>query len=342
LADQKGVMKKIGKFDVILFAAVLIGAFFVVGLLGWVRGHDQENPQELGVTFSIVFAEELGLDWQETFVALLDEVGVRKFRIPVYWDRLERQQGSYDWWELDRILYEASQREGVEITLAVGRKVPRWPECFIPDWVADLSGSDQEQAVLDEIWQIVSHVGNHPSVVRWQVENEPFLAFGEGCPAHTQDLLQREIDLVRSLDDRPIQLTVSGEQEPWLDAAARADVLGVSMYRLVWSDLIGFSLYPLGPEYYRVKAEAAKLLSDQVIVSELQAEPWFFKPIEDFSIEQQYQAFNVEALQNNVDFSAQTGLSESYLWGAEWWYYMKANGDGRHWEAIIQLFADRL
>ncbi len=333
-------MRKFGKFDAKLFAAVIIGALFVVGVIGWLRWNDP--PQELGVTFSVVFAEELGLDWQETFVALLDDVGVRKFRIPVYWDRLEPLQGQFEWTELDWILEQAAAREGVELTLAIGRKVPRWPECFVPDWVDGQSEESQEQAVLNEIQAIVEYVGDNPVITRWQVENEPFLAFGEGCPEHSLELLLAEIDLVRSLDDRPIQLTASGEQEPWLDAAARGDILGVSMYRLVWSDITGFSFYPLSPEYYRVKAEAAKLLADEVIVSELQAEPWFYKPIKEFTLEEQYQSFDVEALQDNVKFSARTGLSESYLWGAEWWYYMKVNGDERHWEAVKEIFGESL
>jgi len=327
-------MRKLRKIDFVFLGAMLVGIFFIVWF-GWLRA---DSDQELGVTFSIAYAEELGLNPGDVFIGLLDEVGVRKFRFPVYWDRIEADRGQYDWGELDWYLWQASMRDDVEIVLAIGQKVPRWPECWLPDWFGQMSESDQEQAVLEMISAVVSHLGSDPVVTRWQVENEPFLAFGEGCPAITSNQLETEIDLVRSLDDRPIQLTASGEQEPWLDMAARADVLGISMYRLVYDEIAGFAFYPLSPEYYRVKAAAAELLADQVIVSELQAEPWFYKPIEDFTIQEQYQSFDVEALRNNVQFSAQTGLDESYLWGAEWWYYMMENGDDRHWQVAKELF----
>ncbi|MFH1142493.1 MAG: hypothetical protein ABIH67_00825 [Candidatus Uhrbacteria bacterium] len=327
-------MRKLRKTDFIFLGAMLVGIFFIA-LFGLLRN---DSEQELGVTFSVAYAEELGLNPGDVFIGLLDEVGVRKFRFPVYWDRIEIARGQYDWGELDWYLWQASMRDDVEITLAIGQKVPRWPECWLPDWFGQISESGQAQAVLEMISAVVSHIGSNPVVVRWQVENEPFLAFGEGCPAITSERLNQEIDLVRSLDDRPIQLTASGEQEPWLDMAVRADVLGVSMYRLVYDQIAGFAFYPLSPEYYRTKAGAAELLADQVIVSELQAEPWFYKPIEEFSLEEQYQSFDVQAFQDNVKFSEQTGLDESYLWGAEWWYFMKQAGDDRHWEAAKELF----
>lgn len=120
--------------------------------------------------------------------------------------------------------------------------------------------------------------------------------------------------------------------------AIRADVLGLSMYRLIWNDLIGFMFYPLSPDFYRVKAEAAKLLTDKVIISELQAEPWFNKPIAEYTIDEQYRSFPVRSVQDNLFFAQQTGLSEIYLWGAEWWYYMKEQGDSRHWQAVQEMF----
>ncbi len=327
-------MKKLTRFDYMLAVAVLLGAVFVVGFLFLVRSFEEPD---FGVTFSTVYAQELGLDYQEVFVALLDEVGVRKFRIPVYWDRIESVRGQYDWTELDWVLNEASGREGIEITLAIGCKVPRWPECWHPDWVDGLSDQDRDQAILEAIAAVVTHVGENPSVTRWQIENEPFLAFGEGCPAMSAEFVQQEIDLVRSLDDRPIQMTASGEQEPWLDMAVRADVLGVSMYRLVWSEALGYSFYPFGPEYYATKAAAAKLLADEVVISELQAEPWFPDLETEYSIEQMYHAFDEQALLDNIDFATRTGISEVYLWGAEWWYFMKENGESRHWKAVKGL-----
>lgn len=331
-------MKKRKIIELGIFGLLLVATFAVVVFLSWQRLSEKANPQELGITYSIIFAEQLGLDAEETFLALLDEVQVKRWRIPVYWSLVEPESGQFDWSRYDWLLDQAERYDDVEITLVVGRKVPRWPECFIPDWVDRLPQDEQEQAVLVEVREVVEHFKDRTSVTRWQVENEPFLAFGE-CPHPSLELFQQEIALVRSLDDRPIQLTTSGEQEPWFDTAILGDVLGTSLYRLVYSDVFGFAFYPFGPQYYRLKAMAVSPLLDEVIISELQGEPWFFKPIEQMSIEEQYTAFDVEALQAHVKYAARTGLAETYLWGAEWWYYMKVNGDDRHWEAVKEIFS---
>ncbi len=329
--------RKLNFFDALIFGVVLIGTLFVVGYLSWQRSIERARPQKLGITYSIIFAEQLGIDWQEAYIALLDEVGVKRWRIPVYWSLVEGEQGIFDFSDYDWMLDAAEARGNVEITLVIGRKVPRWPECFIPDWVDRLPQHAQEAAVLSEIGEVVKHFKDQSSVVRWQVENEPFLYFGE-CPRPNLSLLRQEIALVRSLDNRPVQLTASGEQEPWLDAAVQADILGVSLYRIVWSDIFGFAFYPFSPGFYRLRANAVGTLVDSVIISELQAEPWFIKPADEFPIEDQYNSFDVKALQANIRFSARTGISEAYLWGAEWWYYMKVNGDDRHWEAVKEIF----
>ena len=64
----------------ILFVVTLIFGFFNL------PGPDPEEGAVLGITFSSRYATDLGLDWRETYTALLDEIGVRKVRIPVYWD----------------------------------------------------------------------------------------------------------------------------------------------------------------------------------------------------------------------------------------------------------------
>jgi len=324
-------------FEIALFGTVVAGAILVISFLSWQRAAERAEPQEFGVTYSIIFADQLGLDGRDVWSALLDDLEIKKFRVPVYWSLVESEQGQFDWSYYDWLLDEAEKREGVEITLAIGRKVPRWPECFIPDWVDLLPDRQQDQAVLNEVRQAVTHFKDRTSVTRWQVENEPFLAFGE-CPHPSLALVQQELAIVRSLDSRPIQMTTSGEQEPWVDTAINADIVGVSLYRLVWSDVFGFAFYPLGPGFYRARAEMIAPLVEDVIVSELQAEPWFTKPIEDMTIEEQYESFDVEAMLANVRFSERTGMSESYLWGAEWWYFMKENGDDRHWEAARDIF----
>jgi beta-galactosidase GanA len=55
----------------------------------------------------------------ETYIALLDEVGVKKMRLPVYWDLVEKERGQYDFSDVDWQLAEAKKRN-VEVILSIG------------------------------------------------------------------------------------------------------------------------------------------------------------------------------------------------------------------------------
>lgn len=290
-------------------------------------------PQTLGITFSDKYAQQLGLNPTETFSALLDDLGVRNVRMPVYWSDVETAPGQYDFSRLDALLDVAESR-GVSVTLAVGMKVPRWPECFIPSFYrAENPTFDAE--VLHFVQAVVTHTRTMPVVTRWQVENEALFPYGE-CPDPSIDRLRDEVRLVRALDDRPIMLTVSGEQEPWLDLASLADVIGVSVYRFAYQDSLGAIAFPHTPWYYRVHAGITKLFVHDVVISELQMEPWFTgNPQDPDSIDV---PFSAESFDQHIEFAQQTGAPEALLWGAEWWYYEHLQGNDDLWNAAIRAF----
>jgi hypothetical protein len=50
-------------------------------------------------------------------------------------------------WALADALIQFSQDQEVKLIVAIGAKVPRWPECFIPDWAEVLDPSQRQQAV---------------------------------------------------------------------------------------------------------------------------------------------------------------------------------------------------
>lgn len=291
-----------------------------------------------GVTFSWVYAQELHQDPLDLYEELIDDLKVRHVRLPLYWSQIETAQDEFDW-KMPDALVALSEDRGVQLTIAVGIKVPRWPECYIPDWVKTQDVTKQNQAALSFIEESVNRYKGSSAVVRWQVENEPFFLYGE-CPEISVAQFKQHVDLVRDLDDRPIQVTVSGEMGPWLDSAQAGDILGISMYRKTWNDLFGYFIYPLTPEYYFFRASLIKEYVSQVIVSELQAEPWFSAPIDSRPLSYWYDVFDVEMFENNIEFVRQAGLPEAYLWGAEWWYTLKQDGDDRLWEAARPLFQE--
>jgi hypothetical protein len=315
---------------------IALGTGFILAFFAfWVNQPIGHEPT-FGVTFSTVYARQLGINWQEAFIALLDELQVSHIRIPAYWSEQEPSRGAYRFDDTDWMLREADAR-GVRVTLVVGRKVPRWPECFVPDWAETLETASAENALLNFLEQMVRRYRDAPALERWQVENEPFFPFGV-CPAPSRALLDREVALVRSLDARPIMLTVSGEIDPWADMASRADVLGISMYRITWNPWVGFFSYPLSPAYYRARVKAVSSLVDRVVVSELQAEPWLPKPLSGLSLPERAALFTPHDLKNHVEFARRVGLSEVYLWGVEWWYAQRELGDASLWEEAKKIF----
>lgn len=329
------ILKIAGKFLLVLLGIILL---FLIYFNFPVQKKD--NSAKFGITFSHRYASDIQLDWKKTFEAILDDLQVRKIRIPVYWDLVEKEEGKFDFSDVDWQL-EAAKKRNADVILVVGQKVPRWPECAIPEW-AKQDDQKRKQALLKEIMAVVKrYKDNHPEIKYWQVENEPFLPFGI-CPALDVNLLDSEIALVRALDPtRPVIVTDSGELSLWIQAAKRADVFGTTMYRTIWKEGIGYFDYPIGPRFFHFKHWLIKTFAHQenAIVVELQAEPW----IKGYTIEQplseQFKSMNSEKLVDNVEFARKVDYPEIYLWGAEWWYWLKTEKNHPElWDTAKELF----
>lgn len=295
-------------------------------------------PEDIryGLTWSTRYAEDLGLDPVEGFQMAIEDLGVRLFRIPVYWDRVESTRGTFDLQELDEIVLIAEEYD-VDLVMVVGRRVPRWPECFFPTWVDDLSYEDMSQAQLAFVELVVNHYKDSPSLLRWQVENEPFLhAFGECPEVERPEFLNDEVAFVRSLDpEHPIQMTASGELGLWTRVAPLADIVGVSVYRTTYTNGIGYLTYPIPPWLYRAKARLIAPIP--AVVSELQAEPWFANPINTYSPQEQLELFGPEDFARHVNYVERIGFNEVTLWGGEWWLYLSEVGYPEMWEAAKEV-----
>lgn len=304
-----------------------------------------------GFTFSPRFAEYLELPWREVYLSSLDELKPRILRVPIYWSDLEKEEGKFDFNDYDFMLDEADAR-GIPTTVVVGRRVPRWPECHVPEWAKALPEDEQAEKIMPAIEAVVTRYRDIPSIDRWQVENEPFLPFFGECPPPNAEALDKEISLVRSLDQsRPILVTDSGELSLWLFAAKRGDVFGTTMYRNVWSKFVspylGYITYPLPPKFFWLKANLVHLFfgdDKKIINAELQAEPWTpwgpwgpgFAKI--MSVEEQDETMSLRHFYENIEYARDVGFSEVYLWGVEWWYLMKKEYDRPFfWEAAKEV-----
>ena len=318
---MKKIFKKIILF-ILIVILVLIGYFFIGSV---------PPAEEItwGVNFSHKHAAALGLDWKENYTALIDDLGAKNIKLASYWDLIEKKEGEYSFEDLDWQI-ETAEEKGVSLLLVIGMKSPRWPECHIPEWAWSLSKEEQQDRILKLIEKIVLRYKDSSAISFWQVENEPFFPFGE-CPWVDKEFLKKEIALVKSLDSqkRPVVASDSGEGSFWIQAAQCGDVVGTTMYEKVWVRQIGrYFTYPFPPVFYNRKAQIIKtFFNKEVICIELQAEPWGPKLLYDSPLEEQKKTMNLEQFQKNIEFAKKTGLKEFYLWGAEWWYWMKEKQD---------------
>ncbi|MDP3947156.1 MAG: DMT family transporter [bacterium] len=305
-----------------------------------------ERPITWGVTFSEKFSRELGLDWRENYLAILDELKPARLRLVAYWDVIEKRPGSLDFSSLDWQL-DLAERRGMPVLLAVGQKVPRWPECHVPDWAEALSLEKREEALREYLAKVILRYRDRRGIMMWQVENEPFLMFGT-CGARGVEFLDREITLTKSLDPaRQILISDGGEFGDWMRAARRGDVFGTTMYRRAYPKIIGplFGVieYPIGPDFFRVKEKFTRWLTGKTdqrfIVVELQGEPWSSLHLRETSIEEQVDIFSPAYFADTIEYAKRAGFEEYYLWGGEWWWWMKeVNGTDEYWNYARQLY----
>ncbi len=325
---SKMIFNRIVKFVLeLFFIASAIAIFIFIATVAW-NSYTPRHNQIWGATFSIPYAHYLGLDWKKVFTDSMDDLGIRLFRIPVYWNTVEQQQGVYDWTAYDWIVDEAEKRN-TSLVFVIGNRVPRWPECHPPQWATRLSDKKQHEAIEALLRETISHFKDRTAIVRWQVENEPFLqSFGE-CPPLDEEFFKKETALVHSLDpSRKIQITESGELSSWLRGAQLGDVLGISVYRTVYNSVVGFGEYPFGEIFYKNKAQYVKNLVDDVVISELQAEPWGPDAELDTPI-----VMTTDQMKKVILIARKTGFSEVYFWGIEWWYMMKEKkGNSGYWD----------
>ncbi|MEK7108081.1 MAG: hypothetical protein AAB898_00225, partial [Patescibacteria group bacterium] len=226
---------------------------------------------------------------------------------------------------------------GAEIVMAVVRRVPRWPECFTPDWALVLSDPDREAEQFAYVRAVIERYKDRDTVIRWQVENEPYFeVFGNCADRPLEGMLKREVALVHELDPaRPVQTTVPGELGFWQKAAREADMIGTSVYRTTYTPFLGYNTYPIPTWWYRLKARW--VAPKRVVISELQAEPWFALSATDVPIDEQVALFDGDDLDRHLRYAQRIGVDEVMLWGAEWWYYLRTHDEPTLWNTARDI-----
>ncbi len=315
-------------------SAVLMAAF-------WAKHHSE--PEVIGVSFSQKQAERYGVDWRANYTALLSELGFKHLRVAAYWDRIEPSQDQFDFSELDWMVAEAAKYDA-KLTVVVGQKNIRYPECYYPDWLDRNNQVEAGKRAKAMVTKTVQHLKGNAAIEAWQVENEFLLrSFGE-CPSDNlnRQQLKDEIAIVRTLDpSRPIVLTQS-DQFGFPTFGPFGDFFGFSMYRWSYREDFGYFRYPQPGAYNWFKAAWVEALTaQQVKVHELQAEAWGKTGNEYLPLEEQFKTMNPAQLRDNIQYARDTQIRRFDLWGAEWWYWLKVSkGQPAMWDEVKALIGN--
>ncbi len=335
----KTTWQSFGRIKKILFVFCVSAVIAIVGMrllaLNYQRSESDQEYQ-YGTTFVSNYATSLGLDPKEAYSAILNEIPIKNIRLVSYWSEGERERGVYDLSELDWQI-EQAKNSNIKISLALGLRQPRYPECHMPEWSKSLTKDQWYPELKNYLTYVVNRYKDESSIISYQLENEFFLDDFGVCPDHSRDRLVEEFNLVKSIDpDTPIILSRSNNYGGFAINEPQADIYGISVYRKVHNPTLGYVTYPFPAWYYAFLAQGQSTLSGKPsIIHEFQLEPWLKSgSMQDSSIEEQNKTMNVKDVEANINFAKKTGIKEIYFWGSEWWYWRKTNGDPTIWDTV--------
>lgn len=294
----------------------------------YIRSVD-DKPQVIGASFIPDYAAYLGVDPQQTLDAMLNDLQIRHLRLVSYWDRIEPVEGQYDFSQLDW-QFAAAEKAGAKVSLSVGLRQPRWPECHAPGWVDTSRPSAQWQPQLERFMTaVVDRYKDSPALDSYQIENEFFLKGFGICTNFERSRLVSEYDLVKRLDPHH-KLIVNRSNNALGTPVGQpvADEYGISVYRRVWDAQVShrYLQYPYPAWFYAFLGGVHKLTQGRkLVIHEMQAEAWApnNKELTQISLAEQNKSLDAERLAGRFKFVRDTGLRGADMWGAEYWYYRK-------------------
>lgn len=331
-----------GWFKAFVVVAIFVYVFMWTGgwLFDFIRFPKVENPN-YGVSFSVKRSRELGLDPHANLTALLSDMGVKNYRLMSYWDEYEKSRGNFDFSELDWEINEVAKYGGT-VSLSIGLRQPRWPECHAPTWANELKGNAWKQALYAYMEVVVKRYENNKTVINWQLENEAYNTWFGTCDLPDAQRVQEEYDFVRKWSNKPIWMSLS-DQHGYPINQPIPDKFGYSVYRWVWNDKFPpygtYLIYPTPVWYHRLRAVIIKAYTGRdIFIHELQLEPWGPKDTKDLTVDEQNKSMSLQQIHDSISYAREIGAKDIYTWGGEWWYWRKVNGDPSVWNTVKHEF----
>ncbi len=331
------------KFVIGLIFFVALSVAGMYGIARWYMWSQADKPIMLGASFIPAYASGFGLDPKETLDAMLTDLDIKQLRLVSYWNQIEAKEGTYDFRELDW-QFEKANAADVKVSLSIGLRQPRWPECHMPEWAKDHPKAVWSVELKEFMGAVIDRYKGNPALQSYQLENEYFLTVFGICPDFSRDRLIDEYEFVKDRDpDHPVIISRSNNAIGTPINEPTPDFYAVSVYKRVWVPGVGrYVEYPFPAWFYAFLAGTEKIIQGRdTIVHELQAEPWPPRgtPIREVSLEEQNKSLNAERLRGRFEYGKATGMKEIDLWGVEYWYYRKVKlNEPSVWNAAIDEY----
>lgn len=330
---------------------LLLCVVSMYGVARWYINKHAREPLVIGATFSPDYARSFGLDPKQTLDAIVHDLNIKRLRLVSYWDDGEPSPGKYNFSDLDWQM-EKAKENGVQVSLAIGLRQPRWPECHMPKWAASQSKDVWSQELKTYMGKVIDRYKDNPSLVSYQLENEYFLNVFGKCPDFSRSRLVDEFNFVKSKDpNKPVIITRSNNAVPsWPIGQPRADINGASIYKRVWDKTVTnrYFEYPLPAWFYAFLAGGEEITTGRnTFIHELQAEAWLpdnkgfsksdYRMNDPGSIPEQNKSLSPSDLGERFDYGVATGMRTIDVWGVEWWYWRKEKAqDPSLWDIAKQ------
>jgi hypothetical protein len=332
------------KLIVSTFILLVLAVAGMYGIAQWYILSQRSQPLVLGVSFIPAYAESLGVDPEETMDSLIG-IGVKHFRLVSYWSQGEPTEGNYDFELLDW-QFKKAEEAGAKVTLTLGLRQPRWPECHKPAWVDNKPSSYWQPKLYDYMQAVIERYKDSPSLDTYQLENEYFLKGFGICTDFSRQRLIAEYNLIKKADPgHKIIVGRSNNAQGFPVGKPTPDLFSISVYKRVWDGNLShrYLEYPFPAWFYGYLAGVQKIYTGRdMVLGELQAEAWppESKSITETTLGEQNKSLDAKRLADRFEYGKATGMRTIDMWGAEYWYYrLQILNDPSLWNVAQKAFS---
>lgn len=297
----------------------------------------------IGTTISLQELESKDLSVDESLKILIDN-GIKLYRIPTYWNRVEKEDGKYNYGELDLAL-DFLSKNNCDIILTIGIKSLRRPEFHVPEWInwkdnnlsKYLPNSKYfEEKAFEYFVRTFERYRDNKNIKWWQVENEPFdLIPSLGSFKISDEYIRKEIQYIKENDklkrkiiltttfpidfpERIMEKIIPGKRSDRIKTYDLADIIGLDIYPNITYH------FPLGKIKkvttrwdWKALKRFVKNQKKSVWITEMQAESWNSHVFTKKRIKEiNYSTSEIRDLFERVK---DIGFENILFWGSEFW-----------------------